>query len=191
MDKDKQLEQLKLRLEDSVEAIDVHQEAQELIKLFAHSEVFTVQINPQPCFQDFTDSVRSARWRNVRVLHLTGHGESKCGFFWLKHPLKNPAVSTTEYDNEISIDRFANILSSEVGGGQGKGTIECVVLNACETEPMGKKLRSVAASCCVLAVRGAGRDGEKICARFLRQLERSGASQGLQVGVPASRCAHV
>jgi hypothetical protein len=137
--RDKQLEQLELRLEDSVEAIDVHQEAQELTKLFAHSEVFTVQINPQPCFQDFTDSVRSARWRNVRVLHLTGHGGSKCGFFWLK----NPAVSTTEYDNEISIDRFANILSSEVGGGQGKGTIECVVLNACETEPMGKKLRSV------------------------------------------------
>jgi hypothetical protein len=37
------LEQLELRLEDSVEAIDVHQEAQELVKLFAHSQVFTVK----------------------------------------------------------------------------------------------------------------------------------------------------
>jgi hypothetical protein len=138
MDKDK-LEQLKLRLEDSVEAIDVHQEAQELVKLFPHSEVFTVNINPQPCFQDFADRVRSARWRNVPVLHLTGHGGSKCVFFWLK----NPAVSTTEYDHEIPVDRFANILSQRVGGGEGKGTLECVVLNACETETMGKTLRSV------------------------------------------------
>ncbi len=137
---DKQLEQLKLRLEDSVEAIDVRKEAQELSKLFAHREVFTFKINPQPCFQDFTDSVRSARWRNVRVLHLTGQGGSKCCFFLLK----NPAVSTTEYDDEISIGRFANILRPEcVGGGQGKGTIECVVLNACETEQMGKTLRGV------------------------------------------------
>jgi hypothetical protein len=138
MDKDK-LEQLKLRLEDSVEAIDVHQEAQELVKLFPHSEVFTVNINPQPCFQDFADRVRSARWRNVPVLHLTGHGGSKCVFFWLK----NPAVSTTEYDHEIPMDRFANILSQRVGGGEGKGTLECVVLNACETETTGKTLRSV------------------------------------------------
>ena len=76
----------------------------------------------------------SARGRNVRLLHVAGHGLSKCGFFWLKDGSK-------EYEM-IPIDTFVKILRTEVSVAKG-GTIECVVLNACETEDMGKQLRRV------------------------------------------------
>jgi hypothetical protein len=158
MDRDGQLKTLESMVEESVETIDVHQEAQELMNLFTHVRAsFDVRVNPQPCFKDFTDSMQSARGRNVRLLHLAGHGNRRCGFFWLK----SSAVST-EYE-EVPIDRLSMILKTEaVANG---GTIECVVLNACETEEMGKKLRKrrgVARR--VLAVRGAGHDREKVCA---------------------------
>ena len=59
----------------------------------------------------------------------------RIGFLWLK----NRDV-TTEYE-QMDIDRLARILKRETCANGG--TIECVVLNACETEAMGKKLRSV------------------------------------------------
>jgi hypothetical protein len=97
-----------------------------------------MHVHPQPSFDTFKSSMRSAKERNVRLLHLAGHGESRCGFFWLK----DQAVST-EYE-EVSLDTFIGILETELAGANG--TIECVVLNACETEDMGKKLRSAGVS---------------------------------------------
>ena len=106
------------------------------MKLSAHVRAsFEMRVNPQPCFRDFTDSMQAARGRNVRLLHLAGHGSRRCGFYWLK----SSAVST-DYE-EIPIDRLCEILRPESAGAKG-GTIECVVLNACETEEMGKKLRN-------------------------------------------------
>jgi GTPase SAR1 family protein len=134
MDRDEQLKTLDSMVEDSVETIDVHQEAQELNNLFTHVRpTFNPSINSQPCFRNFSDSMLSARDRNVRLLHLAGHGNRRCGFFWLK----SSAVST-EYE-EVPIDRMSGILKTEAAANGG--TIECVVLNACETEEMGKKLR--------------------------------------------------
>jgi GTPase SAR1 family protein len=138
-DKDKRLEQLEVRLKESVETIDVLKEAQELrSSLECGRQVLDVSIHPQPSFDAFSQSMHSARERNVRVLHLAGHGGRRCGFFWLK----NQAAST-EYE-EISLDRFARIVKTELAGDNG-GTIECVVLNACETEEMGKNLRGAGA----------------------------------------------
>jgi CHAT domain-containing protein len=135
MDRDEQLKTLESMVEESVETIDVHQEAQELKNLFTHVRPsFHPSINAQPCFKDFTDSMQSARGRNVRLLHVAGHGNRKCGFFWLK----SSAVST-EYE-EVPIAKLSSILKTEAAANGG--TIECVVLNACETEEMGKKLRS-------------------------------------------------
>ena len=140
VDKEQQLRELNQLIMDSVESIDVHKEAQELqSSLSGGRRVFEVCINSQPSFDTFSRSMRSARERNVRLLHLSGHGGSRCGFFWLK----DQAVST-EYE-EISIDKFVGILRTEVAGANG-GSIECVVLNACETEDMGKKLRSTGVS---------------------------------------------
>jgi hypothetical protein len=74
----------------------------------------------------------SAREKNVRILLLSGHGKSHCGFLWLKD-------ESSEYD-DIKPDRFVKLFSPVAAGTAG-GTIECVVLNACETEDIGKKLR--------------------------------------------------
>ena len=125
---------------ESVEAIDVHQEAQELMTMFTDVRAsFVVRVHPQPCFKHFTDSMQSARGRNVRLLHLAGHNNTKCEFFWLK-----ASAGSTEYE-AIPIDKLIGILKTEAVGANG-GTIECVVLNACETAEMGKKLRSAGVS---------------------------------------------
>ena len=39
--------------------------------------MFEVSINLQPSFDTFKGSMRSAKERNVRLLHLSGHGESR------------------------------------------------------------------------------------------------------------------
>ncbi len=136
IDKDEQLKTLKTMLE---ETIDVHQEAQELNNLFTHVHPsFHPRINAQPGFKDFTHSMQSARDRNVRILHLAGHDDRKCGFLWLKKSKKKSSAASTEYE-EIPMDKLSSILETEAAANGG--TIECVVLNACETEEMGKKLR--------------------------------------------------
>ena len=138
-DKDERLAQLKAGLM-ALETIDVHKEAEALLsKLSGGRRVFEMHVHPQPSFDTFKSSMRSAKQRNVRLLHLSGHGESRCGFFWLK----DQAVSTA-YE-EVSLDTFIGILETELPGAND-GTIERVVLNACETEDMGKKLRSAGVS---------------------------------------------
>ena len=114
----------------------MHQEAEELKTSHTHARhVFEVDVHPQPSFQRFSDYMRSARERNARILHFAGHGKSHCGFFWLKHE------SASEYE-EISLDIVAGRIKTEAAGERG-GTIECVVLNACDTEAMGQTLRTV------------------------------------------------
>jgi hypothetical protein len=56
------------------------------------------------------------------------------GFFWLKDKV------SAEYE-EIESDRFVKLFPPVAAGAGRAGTIECVVLNACETEDIGKKLR--------------------------------------------------
>ena len=84
-DRDQRLTQLEAQLMD-LEAIDVHKEAQVLTSsLSGGRRVFEMQTHAQPWFGAFESSMRSARERNVRLLHLAGHGGSRCGFFWLKN----------------------------------------------------------------------------------------------------------
>jgi CHAT domain-containing protein len=138
-DKDERLAQLEAQLK-ALETIDVHNEAQALTsKLSGGRRVFEMLVHSQPSFDTFKSQMRSAKERNVRLLHLSGHGKLRCGFLWLR----NQAVST-EYE-QISLDTFIGILKTELAGAN-RGTIECVVLNACETEDMGKKLRSAGVS---------------------------------------------
>jgi hypothetical protein len=92
-----------------------------------------VSCHPQPTFQMFSDCMLTAAERNVRHLLFSGHGHSKWGFFWLKG-------GALEYE-EIPTEKFIRLFKTEVAGAHGRGTIECVVLNACNTEGLGKKLR--------------------------------------------------
>ncbi len=75
--------------------------------------MFEVSVNAQPSFDTFKSSMRSAKERNVRLLHLSGHGESLCGFFWLKDQ-----AASTEYE-EVSLDTFIGILKTELAGANG------------------------------------------------------------------------
>ena len=135
IDKDAQVRELKATLA-SIDSIDVHKEAQELKTSLTHGrQVYEVSIHAQPSFEVFSECMRSARERNVRILHFAGHGQSRYGFFWLKHG------TATEYE-EVQPDRFAGLIQTELAG-PGVDGVECVVLNACETEQIGKKLRTV------------------------------------------------
>jgi hypothetical protein len=132
-DKEVKLKELEALVDVTVEDIDPLKEAQELKTRLNHRRVFEVSIHPQPTFQSFSKCMRNASERNVRILHLSGHCKSHWGFFWLKKDAK-------EYEN-IPTEKFIGLFETEVHGAQRRGTIECVVLNACFTEDLGKKLR--------------------------------------------------
>jgi hypothetical protein len=135
-DKDEKLKELESLVSDTVETIKPHKEEQELKMLFQKSDrrrEFSVSFNPEPTFQIFSDCMRTAAERNVRHLLLSGHGQSRWGFFWLKE-------GALEYE-KIPTEKFVGLFRTEVAGAYGRGTIEGVVLNACDTEGLGKKLR--------------------------------------------------
>jgi GTPase SAR1 family protein len=131
----KELDALDALVSDTVESIDPIKEAQKLTELLEKSNnrrVFEVKFYPQPTFKCFSDSMRTAAERNVRHLLFSGHYESESGFFWLKE-------GAFEYDR-IPTEDFLGLFDTEVAGAYGRGTIEGVVLNACKTEDLGKKL---------------------------------------------------
>jgi Leucine-rich repeat (LRR) protein/GTPase SAR1 family protein len=134
-DKDEKLKELDALVSDTVESIDPHKEAQDLTELLEKSNnrrVFEVKLYPQPTFKCFSDRMRTAAERNVRHLLFSGHGQSRWGFFWLKE-------GACEYE-KIPTEHFLELFETEVAGAHGRGTIEGVVLNACDTEDLGKKL---------------------------------------------------
>jgi tRNA A-37 threonylcarbamoyl transferase component Bud32 len=131
-DKEVKLKELEA-LVSGIEVIDPHKEAQELKMRLNHRRVFEVSIHAQPTFKCFSEVMRNASERNVRIVHLSGHCKSQWGFFWLKEDAK-------EYEN-IPTEKFIGLFETEVYGVYRRGTIECVVLNACFTEDLGKKLR--------------------------------------------------
>jgi len=118
------------------DTIDVHKEAQTFTDYFANSSSsFELDIHAQPLFHAFSDALLESRQRNIRILHFAGHGQDRCGFMWLKDR------EAREYDKNTRMDDFVACFKTEAHGRYKGGTIECVVLNACETEAVGKKLR--------------------------------------------------
>ena len=140
-DKDEKLQALASLLSDTVESIDPQKETEELKLLLRKSNrrrEFEVNLHSQPTFQNFSECMLTAAERNVRMLHVSGHGHSKWGFFWLKE-------GALEYE-KIPTEKFVGLFRTEVAGAHGRGTIECVVLNACNTEGLGKQLRDAGVS---------------------------------------------
>ncbi len=123
-------------LVNTVEDIDPHNEAQKIQNVLTRFTTFT--INPKPTFQVFANCLRDAHLRNVRILHLSGHAD-KAGYSWLME-------GGTEYDKK-SPDEIAEIVKSlrqrQLNWAGVQGTVECVVLNACQSEYLGKKLREI------------------------------------------------
>jgi serine/threonine protein kinase len=137
MGKDEVLKQLVTLMQRDVERLDLHNEAEKLMLGFAHpSSLFEVGIHAQPTFQMFDDCLLGVRQNNIRVVHLAGHNSSRCGFFWVGEG------SSAKYDptnpENLAILFKPVVFKAEDAESSG---IECVVLNACETEDLGKKLR--------------------------------------------------
>jgi len=124
-------------VESQVEALAyIHNEAQHMMLDFTHPRsFFKIDIYSQPTIQHFADVMRNLTFNNVRILHFSGHGEAENGFFWLNE-------AATGYE-QTSVDFFTGLFKTEVVGQQKRGTVECVVLNACTTEKLGSELRAV------------------------------------------------
>ena len=89
------------------------------------------RIHPQPTLKDLCGCIARAKERNMRVLHLAGHGDEEAGFIWNE----DDAASDPEV---VHMDVFA-VAIGHVAGDQGP--LEGAFLNACSTYAMGLKLR--------------------------------------------------
>ena len=88
-------------------------------------------INLTAMIQDFHRSIKSAKARNVRLIHLSGHGGRGCSFLWNADEGQRNAV---EFNDES--------ISLMLGTVAGKnGPLECAVLNGCYTFKLAKLTR--------------------------------------------------
>ena len=112
--------------------IDVQREAQLMMRCLKNPDCgWECSVHPQPTIQDLISSIEFAKQRNIRVLHLAGHCAKKLGFEWNAH------------EEATEIKTSDDVVDSALIGTQAgqRGPIECVVLNACCTEDMGRMLR--------------------------------------------------
>ena len=134
VDKEELTKSLHQFVEEQIEALDVHNEAQILMMWAAHPRAsFVICVHPHPSYQNFSRILLPAVADNVRILHLAGHADSPGGFFWLKK-----TRTGTEYENR-PIEDFAGLI--KLVAFLNGGTVECVVLNGCSTEDLGKILK--------------------------------------------------
>jgi hypothetical protein len=116
--------------------IDVQREAQLMMRIMRccmnNDCGWECNVNPQPTIHDLISSIESAKQLNIRVLHLAGHCSTERGFEWNAN---DKATEIKTYDDVV-----VSALIGTQAAGQ-KGPIECVVLNACCSEKMGRMLR--------------------------------------------------
>jgi hypothetical protein len=119
--------------------LGVHGEAQQIYNLFSDDRrsAFMFHQNPEPTFEDFQKEILAAIQKNVRVVHLAGHGSTLDGLLWFK---KLACQSGPDY-NKVPLKKFAGVFEIVSAGSEDGGTVECVVLNACNTVTVGKLLR--------------------------------------------------
>jgi hypothetical protein len=122
------------------DAVSVHGEAQQFRDLFSdhRSLAFTFEHNPEPTFATFTNEMHQAIQKNVCVVHLAGHGSTEDGLLWFKQ--QGRQLSGPDYE-KVPLQKFAGVFMIVSAGSEDGGTVECVVLNASETETVGKLLR--------------------------------------------------
>jgi hypothetical protein len=106
--------------------IDVHAEGQVMTRIISMDSAcgWECTHHSKPKLEDLRTSIETAQKRNVKGLHLSGHGSKTCGFVW------NAQDSAT-----TGIEHPIHTLVEIVGSAAGqRGHIEFVMLNACSTE---------------------------------------------------------
>ena len=154
------------------QGIDVHAEGQlmmrEILDPVNAGSRWDCNVNPQPTLHDLRRSIASCSQRNVRVLHLAGHGREECGFIWNAH---DDAKDSKEFD--------VDAISLAIGMAAGdNGPLECAVLNACSTERMGRLLRTHNVPC-VICWKTSVHDetAKKFCKLFYRSLSNDSSGK--------------
>jgi len=142
--------------------IDVHAEGQMMQRIVLDPSCgWECSMNPQPTIDDLYSSLGLAKQRNMRVLHLAGHGRKECGFIW------NASESATAR-REFDVDAISIAIASVAGRN---GPMECAVLNACSTEKMGRLLLQRGVPYVVCWKTPVHDDAAKeLCGRFYRAL---------------------
>jgi len=118
--------------------IDVHAEGQLITRAVLNPGAggWDCTTHPQPTLQDLRVSMGSAAARNVKLLHLSGHGRRECGFLL---NADDAATASAPTDIQTLIDLIS-------GAAGQRGPLECAVLNACSTMNMGRLLRKAGMS---------------------------------------------
>jgi len=112
--------------------IDLHKEAETMMMGYTHSRSrYEVDIHAQPTFKMFSDCLLRAKGNNLEIAHVSGHSDRR-GFFWLEDD------DATEYEHGEN-EQFAKLFKTEVK--KAGGTVGCAVLNSCDSEELGRKLR--------------------------------------------------
>jgi len=118
-------------------SIDVHAEGQLMTRILLNPACgWECTTHPQPTLQDLSDSLECSTLRNVKVLHLAGHGRRDGGFVW---NADDAATATMETDIKTLVD----IISKASGQN---GSIECALLNAWSTKKFGEGLKEAGMS---------------------------------------------
>ena len=125
-------EALDLLLAQELESIDPYEEAS-IMQDLSLGAMFDLRMHPQPTFESFVRQMGACDSSEIRVVHLSGHGDSKNGFWWLKEGSKS------EFDLK-SPEEVADVIALHVDGGPTQTSVECVVLNACQSYGMGRRL---------------------------------------------------
>ncbi len=118
--------------------IDVHAEGRAMMRIVVNAgSTWTCNVHPQPTLADLHSSIAQTRQRNVRVLHLAGQAREECGFIWNANDAATAHKAVDIEEISFAIGKVAGV----------KGPVECVVLNACSTEKMGRLLREQGVPC--------------------------------------------
>jgi hypothetical protein len=112
--------------------IDVQREAQLMTRCLLNPDcAWECSVNPQPTIQDLKLRIKLTKQRNIRVLHFAGHCSTELG------------LELNDNDETTEINTYGDDFVSALIGAQAgqKGPIECVLLNTCCSEKMGRILR--------------------------------------------------
>jgi len=113
-------------------SLNTRGESQNLTKSMLYPHYFEFDPHARPLFPDFQEALMCCASKNTRIVHLAGHIDQE-GFHFAK---EERGSATEPIKPEVVTDLLVQASASH------RGTVECVVLNACSTEDMGRRLRA-------------------------------------------------
>eukprot|EP00961_Rhodomonas_salina_P035576 478675-Rhodomonas_salina.1 len=114
------------------QAMDTSREFQKISSELRHTNKFVLYPSPRLHWKEFMDVLEYARQKNIVIVHFSCHSDPNYICF-----LQNAFGHSTE---DVAPRDVADMLC--IYSTARQGTVECVVLNGCSTEPLARKLRA-------------------------------------------------